>query len=148
MLSTGFDGPLRLELQPSRALAGFLAVTHAGAGACLLLAALPAWLRLAGGIALAASLVYSVRRYARLNDRRAVVSLVQGADATWHAGLADGREVQAQQLAEALIHPWLVILHLRPSAGGRRLTVPIAADMLDPDGHRRLRVRLNLQRGP
>jgi len=148
MSSTGFEGPVRLELRPSRALAGFLVATHAGAGACLWLAAVPGWLRLVGGLALAASFVYSLRRYARLTDRGAVVRLAAGADATWQVGLADGREVPTERLAEALIHPWLVVVHLRPTAGGRALTVPIAADMLDPDSHRRLRVRLTLARPP
>ncbi|MCU0936934.1 MAG: hypothetical protein MUF66_12955 [Gammaproteobacteria bacterium] len=145
MSSTGPDAPLRLELRPSRGLALFLSATHAGAAGCLLAAQLPSGLRVAGLLAVSASLLWELRRHVLYRDPRSVVRLLAGSEGDWTLGLADGTRVPAERRPGALVHPWLVVLHLRSAQPPRRWSVPIAADALDPESHRRLRVRLNLE---
>lgn len=66
----------------------------------------------------------------------------------WQSGdrlqlvLASGAVRPARLLRQALVLPWLVVLHYRVQDRTRRLAV--FADMPDPDGWRRLRVRLRL----
>jgi toxin CptA len=145
MSSTASDAALRLDLRPSRGLALFLAATHSGAALCLLVASVPPWASACGLLALSLSLVRELRRHVLRRHPRAVVRLLAGTEGEWTLGLADGTTVAAERLPGTVVHPWLVVLHLRSNGPRRRWSVPIAADALDPDSHRRLRVRLNLE---
>jgi toxin CptA len=144
MSSAGSAPPLRLELRPSRGLAGFLLATHVGAAAAVLASGLPSWAAAAGGIALAASLLHHLRRYALLTAPGAVVALLARSDGAWDLRLRSGATHTAEPLPGPLVHPHLVVLRL--AGPSRTRVVPIAGDMLDRDAHRRLRVRLTLSR--
>jgi len=139
-------GPIRLSLAPSRALAALVLLAHGGGLVCLLAAALPAWVQAAAGATVVVSLAHSTRRYALLRAPAAVVALLEGRSGPWQLLQADGSTIEAERLPEALVHPALVILHFRAPGRRGRIVVPIAPDMIGPEEHRRLRVRLNLER--
>lgn len=127
-------------------MAGLLLLAHGGGLVCLFGAELPAWLQAATVAVLAVSLARGTRRYALLRAPRAVVALVAPRSGPWQLLLADGSSLEGERLPGALVHPALVILHFRPTSGRGRVTVPIAPDMIGAEEHRRLRVRLTLER--
>jgi toxin CptA len=145
MWSDGSETPLRAELRPSRRLFLLLCGSHLGAAASVLAAAIPLWLQMPALAALGLSAWRVLRRYARLSDPRSVRALATRTANAWELRLASGETVVVERLPTALVHPWLVIVHFR-AGRERRWAVPVMADMLDSETHRRLRVRLVLER--
>lgn len=142
------SAPLRVDLTPSRGLAAALGSAHAGAGLCLVLSAVPAWAVAVGLVALAASAVRAVRRHALLSDPGAVTGVACADGRRCRLRLAGGEVLEAERLADPLVHPWVVVLRFRPAGRRRQRAVVITRDMLPGDEHRRLRVALNLERLP
>lgn len=73
---------------------------------------------------------------------RRPVTLVWRADGAMEGTIWRSPVLDATVLPSTFEHPRLVILHLREPDTGTHWRVPIAADSLDADTHRRLRVRL------
>ena len=57
-----------------------------------------------------------------------------------------GDWLRVSPLPENLVHPWLTVLRLR-TEGGRRFTLPLTVDSMNPQDFRRLRVFLRWQVG-
>lgn len=142
--SIAYATPLGLELAPSRRLAVFLALAHAGAVLLLPMTTLPVWADLVLAVPVAWSAWVTLRRYALLRASASVLGLRQGREGVWHLRLRDGREVEARLARGAFVHPALVVLSFRVPHAWRSWGVPILPDMVDADTHRRLRVRLRM----
>ncbi len=142
MSSTGYATPLNLELRPSWRLGAFLAVSHVGAAAALLLTSLPWWAVIGLASVIAASMMRLVTRFALFTDPRAIDHLEWLTGGEWRLSSRDGTAFSGVLLPGTYLHPWLVVLAFR--VGRSRRNVVILPDMLDSDTFRRLRVRLRL----
>jgi len=126
---------LQLDLRPSRRLAALIVGAHAAAAVCAALA-LPG---VAGGLlatALVGLGVASARSRALLRAAGSVRKI-----AITPGGLelesADGRQFAAEAAGRRYVGRLAVMLPLRRPS---RRTLLVTADMLDPDGFRRLRL--------
>jgi toxin CptA len=134
--------PLTLSPRLSRRLAAFVALTHAGAAACVL--ALPVswpW-RVAGLAAIALSGLWQGLTHLWPRAPWAVRQALLGEDG-WELTLGSGRRVQARLAPSTYVGARLVVLNFR-GPPWRRCSMVLPPDALDPDLLRRLRVRLRL----
>ena len=126
-----------LELKPSRWLLGWIAVIHLLAGAAVWVAVLSLglrWLLLAGvGTSL---LVLLQRELGRRGD-----VLVPRTLTRWRLQSIKGKETEAD-LLDVRVFRYLVILHFGIVGQRWSRLIPIAADAVPADSHRRLRAAL------
>lgn len=146
-MSERFDSNLIINIKVSYLLLTLLLVMHLGSA--LLVALVPmAWpLKGLFWVALVASAVEIWRRYGARTARAAVTGLEL--DREGYCSVRRGPEAegvwQAYEVAQAVVHPWLVILLLRSEGRRRPLGLAIAADAVEPEPFRRLRARLRLR---
>lgn len=155
MSSAAFGAPLRLELRPSRRFATGMVLVHAAAA--LMPWSLPVHPALAflGSVAVlaAAARVW----WLHLGGPAAIVSVLWDGEDVWHFRRRDGGIERGRLLPQAYLHPALMVLCCALEAGelrrrpvwmrlafGSRRVLVLAPDSADPDGLRRLRVRLRL----
>lgn len=132
---------LRIPLHPSRHAALALGWAHALAAAALAATGMSPVLSFAGVLVLGVHAVIQIRRHAGQAGPAGVLVLELSAPGGVRLVRADRRHDDWEIADVALVSPVAVLLHLRhPSDGRRSLWVP--GDACDPDGHRRLRVRL------
>jgi len=135
---------LTLSLQPSRQLFGYLILIHTGAVLCLTLSAAPWWLKVAGvGICLF-SVWYSIRKYALLSHPQAIVQCTALEDNLWLLTDRQGKQQTACLLGDSWRSRYMLILNFKFEQSGKRLSVILPSDMLDPPALRRLRVYLTV----
>jgi len=154
-LSPSFDATLTVELKRSPTLIAALCVMHAGAFAIVWTVPAGAITRAALVLCVALSAAYVLLRHGRLGglskrlaDRfvpRIVSAVEWDRDGNWSLRDSESEQWWPCELREHWLHPWLVILRLRPEAGSRALNVLIPADAVAADAFRRLRARLRLQ---
>jgi hypothetical protein len=133
---------LRVDVQPSRALAYALALAHASAAAAATVA-LPRWyVCVPLAAALLASACWTLRRHALLLAAGAAISLDFCGECECAIVCRDGSRFACRVQGSSYVSTWLVVLHL--AQAGRRLPryVVLAPDCAAPDRWRRLRVRL------
>ena len=136
-LSAPSGTPLAFERRVSPALTTYLVAVHALALTPPLFLRFPA-LAVAIWLALVmASAVDAARRHVLRGSRGFVVGARWAQDGRWRLRTGDGGTWIAEA-RDALVTPWLCVIHWRaPVAGRRSLLVP--ADAVEPDTHRRLR---------
>lgn len=147
MSPAGYARPLSIDLKPSRMLAGAAVCLHGGA-----LLMIP-WLPVSGWlVALLMSVVVisSVHMLAGPTLRvrsKAIVAVQWRGDGSWRLRTRDGEEREARLLADSYVHPWLTVLNFRVSGCvyGRRCSLVLLPDSLEPERFRQLRVRLRLE---
>jgi toxin CptA len=133
---------LSLHLGPSRLLAALLGSTHVLAAGALWLAPLPlAWV-LAGSLALLAHLAWLVRLHAWRSDAGALIDLELLDDCSVSVRSRTGPWEPYRIAGSSFVSRPLVVLNLRSAVERRTRGVLIAADSLDADSFRRLRVWL------
>jgi hypothetical protein len=122
----------------------WLLMVHAAALLVLPLLPVAPWLltALAAGVLL--SLWWHWYIYVHRTHRYSVRGFHWGEARHCQLQLGTGQWITAQLAPQALILPWLVILHFDAGQSRRRHLV-IAPDMLASDPFRRLRVRLKLE---
>ena len=76
---------------------------------------------------------------------RIVTAIEWDSNGNWSLRDSESEQWWPCELREHWLHPWLVILRLRPEAGSRALNVLIPADAVAADAFRRVRARLRLQ---
>jgi len=141
MSSTRSVPLLELERRSSRSLALILTTLHITAAVCVLLVvpytsnALLLFLPVLG-----MNFYTQYCRHVLLSDSKSVVT-VRHAEQGWLLRFLEEEEIDVQILPDSYIHPLLVILNFRQ--GRQRFSVPLPFDALDPEQHRKLRVRLN-----
>ena len=129
--------PLTLQLRVSRRLRLLLAAMHGGALLALVLAVLPAPIKLGLAVALVFSLWLSLRRLAA-TDRLHTLVLRDDGRVAFPGGDGNGGELSVQ--AQSTVLPWLVVVLL--ASPDRRVVLAILPDVLDPDDFRALRLWL------
>lgn len=137
---SAFEHPIRIECRPSLRVAALLAAVHLGALAAVMLAGIPAWLKVVGGALIAAVFIERARRTLREYFDPAPPLLQLNRRDEWHLLRADGSD-RLTPGSESFSHPSLIVLHLRDPAGASRFFV-LAGDNAGRDDLRRLRVRL------
>jgi toxin CptA len=146
MSSTPFDATLDLAPRPSVRALTLLFWLHAGV-LMLLLVAVPAGVALAGASALVALSWFWLRRHPVFGfGPRALTRLTWHAAGGWTLHEAKGAQHDAELHGSSLVHDALLVLNFRLKAGGRR-TRALLGDELDEEQLRRLRARLNLEKG-
>lgn len=134
---------LDINLRPSRRLAWVLSGSHTGALVCTLISAAPLAVKVLFPLLLAAGLVYTLRRYARLTHPRSARRLVFGQERQRVLFADDRYDADVDVLPGTVNSGSWVILRVKPAAG-RALALPLALDMMGVDQWRRLRVWLNV----
>jgi len=95
--------------------------------------------------AIGVSLIQAARLHVWRSSQRAVAAVDAVQDQHWILHLRSGEEFQGQLLSSSFVHPRLLILNFSTAPlQGRSLV--LAADAVDPDLLRQLRVRLRLMR--
>jgi len=125
---------------------GAVVVVHSAALLVLIPMPLAWWMKslLAAGIVV--QWIITWRRHVTFSASRSVKRLVWMVENRWELCDAAGACREARLLPAAYVHPFLVILRFA-TEDKRRCAVILPPDSIDPDTHRRLRVRLRLQRG-
>lgn len=146
-MSPGFDNRLTLQLRQSAWCGRILVALHAGAALCVLIAQVPWPARAVLWLALAVSLLQSIRTHASRHGPRCVTALLLeadgelsvrfGADPVWHSCRIESR----------VVYPAAVLLRLRRAEARLPFGVVVAADAVEPAAFRRLRARLRLGSG-
>ncbi len=136
-----FVTTLEIKPSPSRILAVLLVGIHLSALLVLPWLSLPLWILavIAGLIGL--SLLHSSRIHIFHKGMRAVVKLVWYPSGRITVNNDYGDEIEATLDKNQFVQPWLIILNLRLSEGGRR-TLILFSDALKADKLHQLRVRL------
>jgi Membrane-bound toxin component of toxin-antitoxin system len=138
---TGFERPLRVELDASRRLALAGAAVHVLAVAACLMAALDPWLRLLLAAAAAAHYGYFLRRQASARTGRALKAVSWDKLRGWRVCCGDGVWQSAQLRLPVYVSAAVVIMRFRAGTG-KSCSAVVVADRLCVDDFRRLRVRL------
>jgi hypothetical protein len=136
------DAPLRLRVEPSRLLAGILALGHGTAFACAMWF-LPAWwMRALAGVALVSSLVFHARRDALQLAGDAVTEMQLHDGRRCELTLRDGTVLAGSIEDSTFVAPLLTIVNVRLHARGGRRSVILLADSAPMQDRRQLRVWL------
>ena len=141
MWSPGSGPQLRLYPRPSGRLAAALIVTHLAAAGMPAAAGLPWYVTATAVPVIAASLLRHLRRDAWLLSRDSVTALIVD-EGRLQLVLPETGPISATPVPPLVVSAGLVLLNLRLDGGGRR-ALALTSDALDPEGHRRLRARLN-----
>jgi toxin CptA len=133
---------LSLRLGPSRLMVAVLGGAHLVAAAALWLAAVPLVYALVCSVALAVHLAWVVRRDALRADSHALIEMDVNDDGSVFACTRAGVRREYRVSGSSFVSPLLAVLNLRIE--GRRWTrhILIAADSVDAESFRRLRVWL------
>ncbi|MEK7815829.1 MAG: protein YgfX [Pseudomonadota bacterium] len=94
---------------------------------------------------LAASAVHAIRLHGLRTASRALVELELDTEGLCSVRQNRDAHWRAAEIVQTLVHPWLVMLVLKPEGRARRLSLVIAADAVEAEAFRRLRARLRLQ---
>jgi len=120
-----------------------LAVVHGAALLVLLPLPVSWWIKLPVAVVVLFQGWLAWRKHVRLMQPDSVRRLVWLPDDRWELLTADGAVREARLLPASYVHPWLAVLRF-VAEDRRRYTVLLPSDALDPDSHRKLRVRLGL----
>ncbi|MBI3793092.1 MAG: hypothetical protein HY275_19745 [Gemmatimonadetes bacterium] len=119
---------------------------HAGALAVIPPLSIPWWIKMLLAVLVLASAVYNFYYRVMLRSKRAVVGLVWDAKDEWRLTTAQGDTLMAELLPDTYVHPQVVILRFRDTVSRKKLSVILFPDSVDAETHRRLRVRLNINK--
>ena len=144
-MSERFDSNLIINIKVSYLLLTLLLAMYLGSALLVTLVPLAWPLKGLFWVALAVSAVETWRRYGARTVRAAVTGFEL--DREGYCSVRWGPEGvwQAYEVAQAVVHPWLVILLLRKQGRHRPLGLVIVADAVESEPFRRLRARLRLQ---
>lgn len=117
---------------------------HSGAVGIVFIVSLTVWLRLLLLLVVVASLRYTLALHANRRAARAVRTVEWEPDGEWTLGLHNADHCGPCRLRSRFVHPWLVVVHLRCPGAWFPMNLVIAADAVDDDAFRQLRVRLTM----
>jgi len=133
---------LRITLKPSLYLALALTGAHSAAALVLLPLAVPTWAKPVLLALIAASLARALLRHACLRTPGALVVIELGENDSANVRNRDGEWQQARILPTTYVSPVLSVINVRVPPRTRARHMVIAADSLDAEAFRRLRVWL------
>ncbi len=142
---TGFTGPIRIRPESSTWLAVGLTLAHTGALVIAVLLPWPAWAKVLLALALAASLHWSLAWHVLHRGDSITEAILQG-DGSWtvKTGRAEAQPATLAPDSVVTLHLTVLVFKL---ADGRRRSLLVLSDNIDPETHRRLRVRLRFPLG-
>ncbi len=140
-------GAAKITIYPRfpRRLAACLVIIHASAFLLLPLLPLPSGAGVVVGGLVLFSLIRYWRRHLSPSGEGAVLAVEWGGDEDWTLIESRGRAVPATLCGPSFVHPRLIILNFR-TPGGKRRSLCLTTDRVDPEQLRRLRMRLNSPR--
>lgn len=97
-------------------------------------------------VALAGWAHHHVRRHGTRTARSAVVEILLSSDAVIVVRRRDGTLIAGHVRAATFVHPWFTSIVWRADGAHWSRSIPLAADMLDRDDFRKLRVLLRYGR--
>ncbi len=134
--------PLRLRLAASRLLASALLLAHGAAIACVVLFLPEWWMAAPGSAAIAASLVFHIRRDALQLSGRAVTEIVLKDDSRCEFTLRNGDTLAGNIEGSSFVAPLLIVINVRPGGQGGRRAAILMSDSAPAEDLRRVRVWL------
>jgi hypothetical protein len=146
MSSKSYASSLWVEVGRSRWLMIVLTVIHALSGVALLRLDLDWRLTAALGAGLVLSLGHTLRRHGLGRGRRAVRRIQVDPAGRIRVETGDGRRREVSLRPGSVVTPWLVLLDLTDTSGGR-LGAVLSPDAVDADRLRALRSRLRIRQG-
>lgn len=144
-MSERFDNNLIVKIKVSYTLMVLLAGAHIGGAMLLGVVPLHGFFKTGLLALLVVSAVHAIRLHGLRSARRALVELELDTEGLCALRQNGDENWRAAEIAQTLVHPWLVILVLKPEGRSRRLSLVIAADAVEAEAFRRLRARLRLQ---
>lgn len=133
---------LRVILKRSRKLVAVLTAAHAAAAMNLVPLDVPIWAKLALTLLIAASLGYTVRRYALLRSSAALTALELRENDSSAIRTGGENWQEARILGTTYVSPSLTVVNVRVPGGWRARHIVIVSDNVDAESFRRLRVQL------
>lgn len=144
MSSNAFAQPLRIRPRPSLRLASFLVLAHGGTLLLLWTLAVATGLKLAVAALVLLDMLHGWRRHVRRSGAGVVDEVILQTGGQWLLQFPGREPLPAGLLPDSYVHPWLIVLRFRHRDGCCSLV--LLPDMIDRDCHRRLRVRLAMER--
>ena len=139
---------LRLRIGASRLLAGTLLLAHGVALACAVLVLPDWWMPVAAGAAIAASLVFHVRRDALQRSDRAVTEMLLKDAGDCELILKDGSTQAGQIEGSTFVSPLLIVINVSVERSRIGRSVILLPDCAPAEDLRRLRVWLRHRARP
>ncbi|MGQ0595485.1 MAG: protein YgfX [Gammaproteobacteria bacterium] len=139
-MTAGFTGPIRLQPTGSALLGTGIAFSHTGALVIVALLPWPAWARVSVAMLLCGSLVWSLAWHVLHRGDAVTEAILQG-DGSWTVRAGPAEPVSATLANDSVVTPYLTVL-LFKLADGRRRSLLVLPDNIEPETFRRLRVRL------
>ncbi len=135
--------PLRIDLAPSLALSGFLALVYGAALVCLISLPIPWWGQVLPALALTLTWWREQRLHAWRNDAKATVVLKAGAGKDWEGYTPDEHCIDLGRPDWCFIQPRLILMgKVRGLFIAPKVVVPW--DALSTEDFRRLSLHLRL----
>jgi hypothetical protein len=137
-MTAGFTGPIRLRPRGSALLATGIAFSHTGALVIVALLPWPAWARVSAAMLLSGSLLWSLAWHVLHRGDAVSEAILQG-DGSWTVRAGHAEPVSATLANDSVVSPYLMVFKL---ADGRRRSLLVLPDNVEPETFQRLRVRL------
>jgi hypothetical protein len=139
-MTAGFTAPIRLRPKGSALLATGIAFSHTGALVIVALLPWPAWARLSAAMLLSGSLLWSLVWHVLHRGGAVSEALLRG-DGSWTVRAGHAEPVSATLANDSVVSPYLTVLVFK-LADGRRRSLLLLPDNVEPETFQRLRVRL------
>jgi len=142
MSSGKYASPLQLDLFKSRGLLIKIIVVHLLAFVALFYMALPLLAWAGVGLLLFYNAIRAIYIHASRTSRQAIIRVIWEDNGRWYIVRKSGEKVRVKLLGDTFIHPRLTILNFKVPDKWFSQSVILAADNVNQESHRRLRVRL------
>jgi hypothetical protein len=139
-MTAGFTAPIRLRPRGSALLAAGIAFSHTGALVTVALLPWPAWARVSAAMLLSGSLLWSLAWHVLHRGDAVTEAILQG-DGSWTVRAGHAEPVSATLANDSVVSPYLTVLVFK-LADGRRRSLLLLPDNVEPETFQRLRVRL------
>jgi hypothetical protein len=136
----------RVALRPSRIATCALAALAGFAIVLLVIMPAPLWTDAVAALVLVGWAAHRIRQHGLRRAPSSIVEVMLHEDRTIVVRRKDGRVRAGRVLDTSHVHPAFTSIVWRPDGARLARSVPIVADMLDPDDFRRLRVLLRYGR--
>jgi toxin CptA len=133
---------LKIELRPSRVLAGILTLAHGAAIAAVIAVSLPLAAAICASAILLVHWAYSVRRHALLLPSSAIVALEVSSAHQLSVKSRAGTWCECEVLGSTYVMPFMTVLNLRRKDGGGTSHLVLLPDNLHSEDFRKLRAWL------
>lgn len=132
---------LVLDIKPSRCLQVFLLAIHLCAAGAVMVAGIPAWIKILLALLLAVSVILGLRQQLTLKGRRSIQKAVWRPDGSWRIVTGYGYESSVLNWRSICSFPGLIIIQFETDIPDK-CHMLLCTDSIGEELHRQLRVRL------